>query len=90
MQNGPRTNTRTTIRLRQPAWTAAFAAPSERWTSDASRPDPKRNQNAEKNYERYLALARTEALNGNTIGAENYYQHAEHYYRVMSSDAEVR
>jgi Domain of unknown function (DUF4167) len=90
MQNGPRTNTRTTIRSRQPARTAAFAAPSERWTSGASRPDPKRNQNAEKNYERYLALARTEALNGNTIGAENYYQYAEHYYRVMSSDAEVR
>jgi len=90
MQNGPRTNTRTTIHSRRPARTAAFAAPSKRWTSGASRPDPKPNQNAEKNYERYLTLARTEALTGNTIGAENYYQHAEHYYRVMSSDTEVR
>jgi len=32
----------------------------------------------EENYERYLALARAEAQIGNTIGAENYYQHAEH------------
>ena len=34
-------------------------------------------------YERYLALARSEAQNGNTIAAENYYQHAEHYFRSM-------
>jgi hypothetical protein len=26
-----------------------------------------------------LALARTEAQAGNSIGAENYYQHAEHF-----------
>ena len=23
---------------------------------------------------------------GNTVAAENYYQHAEHYFRSMSSD----
>jgi hypothetical protein len=34
-------------------------------------------------YERYLALARAEAQNGNTVAAENYYQHAEHYFRSM-------
>jgi hypothetical protein len=32
-----------------------------------------------------LALARAEAQNGNTIAAENYYQHAEHYFRLMFS-----
>jgi hypothetical protein len=42
----------------------------------------------EENYERYLALARAEAQIGNTIGAENYYQHAEHYFRSMSSDSQ--
>jgi uncharacterized protein DUF4167 len=41
------------------------------------------------NYERYMALARAESLNGNTVGAENYYQHAEHYYREMSSEPEA-
>jgi hypothetical protein len=37
-------------------------------------------------YERYLSLARLEAQNGNTVAAENYYQHAEHYFRSMFSD----
>jgi hypothetical protein len=36
-------------------------------------------------YERYLSLARAEAQNGNTVAAENYYQHAEHYFRSMVS-----
>jgi hypothetical protein len=40
-------------------------------------------QNAQRNYERYLALARTEALAGDRIMAENYFQHAEHYFRSM-------
>jgi hypothetical protein len=31
-------------------------------------------------------LAQAEAQSGNSIGAENYYQHAEHYFRMMSSD----
>jgi hypothetical protein len=28
-------------------------------------------------------MARAEAQNGNTVAAENYYQHAEHYFRSM-------
>lgn len=39
--------------------------------------------NAQRNYERYLALAREAALNGDTVEMENCYQHAEHYFRVM-------
>ena len=38
--------------------------------------------NAHRNHERYLALAREAALNGDTVEAENFYQHAEHYFRV--------
>jgi len=52
------------------------------------RPEPTGSQNAQRNYEQYLALARAEAQAGNTIGAENYYQYAEHYFRSMSSDRE--
>ncbi|MGB9001917.1 MAG: DUF4167 domain-containing protein [Pseudolabrys sp.] len=44
------------------------------------------SHNARRNYERYLALAQAEAQSGNTVAAENYYQHAEHYFRSMSSD----
>jgi hypothetical protein len=84
MQNGPNS----IMSARQPRPARPFAARSKRWTSSAPRPDPKNSQNAQKNYERYLALARAEAQIGNMVGAENYYQYAEHYFRSMSSDSE--
>jgi hypothetical protein len=80
MQNGPVMN------RRQPQPAASFGARSKRWTSSVARPEPKRSQNAQRSYERYVALAGAEAQSGNMIGAENYYQHAEHYFRSMSSD----
>ena len=40
-------------------------------------------QNAQRKYERYLELARTEAQGGDLVAAENYLQHAEHYLRSM-------
>lgn len=43
-------------------------------------------QNAQRNYERFLALARAEALTGDRIVAENYFQHAEHYFRSMGEN----
>jgi Domain of unknown function (DUF4167) len=67
---------------------AAFDARSKRWTTGAAGIEPKKSQNARTNYERYLALARAEAQIGNTVGAENYYQYAEHYLRSLSSDRE--
>jgi hypothetical protein len=82
MQNGPKTN----MNQHQPRPAGSYAGRSKRWTSNTARPEPKGVQNAQRNYERYLVLARAEALIGNTVGAENYYQHAEHYYRSMSSD----
>ena len=81
MHNGPKT----IMSSRQPRPSASSAARSKRWISGAARPEPKGSQNAQRNYERYLALARAEAVIGNTVGAENYYQYAEHYYRSMSS-----
>jgi hypothetical protein len=62
-----------------------FAARPKHWISPTSRPQPNGFQNLQRSYERYLALARAEAQNGNTVAAENYYQHAEHYYRTMFS-----
>jgi len=56
---------------------------SKRWKSGVARPEPKSSQNAQRNYERCLALARAEAQIGNTVGAENYYQYAEHFFRSM-------
>ena len=65
---------------------ASFAARSKRWTPRADRSERKGSHNAQRNYERYLALAGAVALSGDTVGAENYYQHAEHFFRSMSSD----
>ena len=63
MQNGPKT----IVRGRQPRPAASFAGRSRRWTSGAARPEPIGSQNARRNYERYLALARAEAQIGNTV-----------------------
>jgi hypothetical protein len=38
-------------------------------------------------YEHYLALAGAETRAGDLIAAENYYQHAEHYFRSMREHA---
>jgi hypothetical protein len=87
MQNGPKTViSKTVMRPRQPEPVASFAGRSRRRTSSAGRPESKGSQNAQRSYERYLALAQAEALSGDMIGAENYYQHAEHYFRSMSSE----
>lgn len=43
------------------------------------------NRSPQRNYEHYILLARAAALTGNTIEAENYYQHAEHFYRSMAA-----
>ena len=81
MPNGP-----TTIPGARPNRPAAYAGRSKRWTSHATRPEPNNSQNAQRSYVRYLALARAEVQIGNTIGAENYYQYAEHYFRSMRPD----
>jgi hypothetical protein len=39
--------------------------------------------NAQKSYDSYLALAREATSRGDTIGAENFYQHAEHFLRLL-------
>ena len=71
------------VNNRRPGQTGAGR--SQRWVSGAG-PTPTSSPDVQRNYERYLALARTEAQSGNTVAAENYYQHAEHYFRTMSSN----
>ena len=45
--------------------------------------DQKVFASAERNYQRYSALAREASLRGDMVAMENFYQHAEHYFRVM-------
>ncbi len=83
MQNGP--NPMRHTRQSRPA--GDFAARSKRWTLGATRPAQNSSHDARRNYERYLALAQAQALSGDVVAAENYYQHAEHYFRSISSDS---
>ena len=43
--------------------------------------------NPHRNYERYVALAREAATAGDAVQTENWYQHAEHYFRMMREQA---
>ncbi len=42
--------------------------------------------NARQVMERYLALAREASSAGDRIAAEGYFQHAEHYFRVLNAN----
>ncbi len=44
-----------------------------------------RNQSAKLNYASYLSQAQAAARSGNLVEAENYYQHAEHYFRMLNN-----
>ena len=39
--------------------------------------------NPQQRYQHFLELARVETLRGDMIAAENFNQHAEHFYRSM-------
>ena len=55
-------------------------------TFDSNGPNVKIRGNAYQVFERYVALAREAAASGDRIAAENLYQHAEHYFRVMNAN----
>jgi uncharacterized protein DUF4167 len=61
---------------------------SNRPTSRSSRPKPDQGIDAKARYARYVELARASALTGDAVETENYYQHAEHYFRVMREPRE--
>ena len=52
-------------------------------TFDSSGPEIKIRGSASHVYEKYLQLARDANASGDRVTAENYLQHAEHYYRIM-------
>jgi hypothetical protein len=62
--------------------------PNRMQTFDSSGPNIKIRGNAYQVFERYVALAREASSAGDRIAAENYYQHAEHYFRIMNADGQ--
>lgn len=59
-----------------------YSNPANR-SYDSSGPDVKIRGTAMHIYDKYQQLARDASSSGDRIGAENYLQHAEHYYRLM-------
>jgi hypothetical protein len=37
-------------------------------------------------FDRYMELARAAAAAGDAVQSENYYQHADHYFRLMREE----
>jgi len=59
--------------------------PMRNQTYDSNGPDIRVRGNAHQVLEKYLALARDASSQGDRIAAENFYQHAEHYFRMINS-----
>ena len=53
---------------------------------ESNGPEVKVRGNAQQVVEKYLALARDAATAGDRIRSESYFQHAEHYYRVITAN----
>jgi hypothetical protein len=51
---------------------------------------PQTTGDARQRYERYLTRAREAQIAGDAIEMENFYQHAEHYLRVMRGEGHER
>jgi hypothetical protein len=57
-------------------------------TFDSNGPDVRIRGSAFQVHEKYLQLARDASSSGDRIIAENYLQHAEHYYRIIAAAQE--
>ena len=65
-------------------------APPRNQTVDSNGPNTKIRGSAHQIFERYVALAREAAIGGDRIAAENFYQHAEHYFRIANAGSAKR
>ena len=55
---------------------------------DSHGPDVRVRGTVQQVHDKYLTLARDATSSGDRINAENYYQHAEHYYRIIAVQQE--
>ena len=59
--------------------------PHRSQTLDSNGPNLKIRGSSHQIFERYIALAQEASSSGDRVAAENLYQHAEHYFRVMKT-----
>jgi hypothetical protein len=60
--------------------------PTRHQTFDSNGPSVRIRGSANQVHEKYLTMARDAASAGDRIAAENYLQHAEHYFRIINID----
>ncbi len=56
---------------------------------DSSGPDLRIRGTAQQLFERYLQLGRDASSSGDRVMAESYFQHAEHYFRILNAMAQA-
>ena len=84
----PQNGQKTVMNVRQPGPRPSFAGRQSSGRRGLAGLSLRAIKTREATYERYLALARAEAQNGNMVAAESYYQYAEHYLRSMSPSSD--
>src|SRR5215208_8090375 len=63
--------------------------PQRGQTFDSNGPNIKIRGSAHQIFERYVALAREAAIGDDRVAVENYYQHAEHYFRIANANRDA-
>jgi hypothetical protein len=56
---------------------------------DSNGPEVRVRGSAQQVLEKYLTLARDAHSAGDRVSSENYFQHAEHYYRLLQTDGKA-
>ena len=56
---------------------------------DSSGPDMRLRGTAQQLFEKYLQLGRDATGSGDRVMAESYFQHAEHYFRILNAMAQA-
>jgi len=57
---------------------------------DSTGPDVRLRGTAQQLFEKYLQLGRDATGGGDRVMAEGYFQHAEHYFRILNAMAQVQ
>ncbi len=60
--------------------------PARHQTFDSNGPSVRIRGSAFQVHEKYLTMARDANTSGDRVAAENFLQHAEHYYRIINVD----
>jgi hypothetical protein len=57
---------------------------------DSSGPDMRLRGTAQQLFEKYLQLGRDATSSGDRVMAEGYFQHAEHYFRILNAMSQAQ